>query len=145
MDEMIAADVPGGGRSLLYASTICGGSSIYRCYWLPRWLRCLSVFYQVILLIIYISVTTVALVVYRSSHSLSDAYGDEILNIYLIPIMSNVMVLCKIFHGSGEFALFQRGWPFQSGHWYVVNNKIQRGVILIIVGLVTVSLGSILM
>ena len=143
MVEMIASDVPGSWRFLLYVRSLCGGANIYRCYWLPRWLRCLSVVYQVIILITYIIVITVAPAVYRPSPSLLNAFGNDICFIYSIPMLSNVVILRQTFHGSGEFALLSMWRWLQIGNLYAVKNKIRRGAVLIIVGSISVSLGII--
>ena len=143
MVEMAASDVPRSWRILLYVSALCGGSNVYRCEWLPRWCRCLSVVYQVIILITYI-VISVALAVYHSSPSLSKAFEiDNIFSIYIIPILSNIVILRQTLHGSGVFELFQRWRSLQIGNSYAVNNKIRHGAVIIIVGLITISLGFI--
>ena len=144
MVEMAASDVPRSWRSLLYVGALCGGSNVYRCEWLPRWLRCLSAIYQVIILITYIIVISVAPAVYHSSPSLSKAFEmDDIFSIYLIPILSNIVILRQTFQSSGVFALCQRWRSLQIGNSYAVNNKIRHGAVIIIVGLITISLGFI--
>ena len=144
MVEMIASDVPGSWRFLLYVSALCGCSNIYRCYWLPRWLRCFSVVYQLIILTIYTIIVVVALAAHRSSHSLSTAFeNNAILSIYLIIIMLNILILWQTFRGSGVPALFKTWGAFQVGNSYTVKNKIWRSAVIVIVGLITISSGLI--
>ena len=141
MVEMIACDVPGSWRFMLYVSALCGGSNVYRCYWLPRWIRCLSVIYQVMILTMDIIIIGVALAGQGSSLSLfKELNKNAMYSIYFITILCNIVILWQTFRGSGVFALLQRWKSFQTGNSYAIKNRIWRSAVILIVELITISL-----
>ena len=141
MIEMIAPDVPGSWRFMLYMGALCGGSNVYQCHWLPRWLRCLSVVYQMMILTIDIIVIGVALAGQGSSHSLfKELNKNAVFSIYFITILCNIVILWQTFRGSGVFDLLQKWKLFQIGNLYAVKNRIWRSAVILIVGLITISL-----
>ena len=130
---MRASDVPGSWRLFLYASALCGCSNVYHCCWLPRLLRCLSIVYQIFMLIIYIIVIGVALADPGPGRSLDLAfnrYAD--LLFYIMMVLSNIVILWQTLCGSGSFLLFQTQKKFQAGSSYAVKHRTWPGVIMII-------------
>ena len=136
MPEMCASDVPGRWRFFLYVSALCGYSNVYRCYWLPRWLRRLSVGYQISMLIINIIVIGVALADAGPTLAFDLAFRRYIeLLVFVIIALSNIAILWQTYCGSGTFLLFQTRKDFEAGDLYAVKHQTWCNVITLIVGL----------
>ena len=142
---MGASNVPGSWCFFLYMSALCGCSNVYRCYWLPRWLRRLSIVYQIFMLLIYIIITGVALADRGHSLSFSSAFNRYTeLFFYTIMVLSNIVILWQTYCGSGSFLLFQTRKTFQADNSYAVMHQIWRDVITYVVCLLVMILVFIL-
>ena len=144
MQEMRACDVPGSWRCLFYASALCGSSNLYQCYWLPRWLRCVSIVYQVTMLFTYNILF---------GFELADSGSSQILNLtinkcamliqYITIILLNIVLIWQTCMGSGLYVLFKTWKTFQSSSSYSAKHTLLRGTIKMTVGLIVIISGLI--
>ena len=138
MAEIRACDIPGSWRFFLYVGALSGCSNVYRCYWLPRWLRCLSTVYQIIMLAFYIILIGVALTEPGPGafHWMINRYS--FLLWYFIIILSITVNLWQTGFGSGLFVLFQTWKAFQTDNEYTMKHRLWRRVIILTVGLTVI-------
>ena len=104
------------------------------CYWLPRWLWCLSILYQIIMLVIYIIVIGVALTYPGPSLSFGltfHRYGEMLF--CLIMVLSNVVILWQKYCWSGSLLLIQTRKTFRESNSYAVKHQTWRDVIILAV------------
>ena len=145
MAEVRACDVPGSWRFFLYVSALCGCSNVYRCCWVPRWLRWLSTIYQIIMLAIYLILVGVALAEPGPSRSLHWTINRySFLLLYVIIILLTVVILWQTYFGSGLFVLFQTWKTFQTRTAYTVKHKLWRRIVILTVALVAIIIDLIL-
>ena len=143
--KMRPCDVPRSWRFLAYVSVLSGCSNVYRCHWLPRWLRCLSVIYQMTVLSIYVTIFGIALADSGFNPSLTRALNKEaILSIFVMIIVSHIVILWQTFRDSGLFALFHTRRTLQITDSHAAKYTIWHSAINITIALITTSLGLIL-
>ena len=142
--EMRACDVPGSWRILLYVGTLCGSCNEYRCCWLPRWLRCLSIVYQIIILLAYITLLGVALADPGQGNTWDRTFNRcVVLMQYFTIILLNIVVVWQTCFGSGIYGLFQNWKAFQTTNFYSTKYNLQRSDIKVAVGLFVITCGLI--
>ena len=136
MADIRASDLPGSWRFLLYVGALCGCSNVYRFSWIQRWLRRLSIVYQIIMLAIYFILIGVALADPGPSCSLNLAINRYALLLqYTVIMLSSIVILWQTGFGSGLFVLFQTWKAFQASNSYVVKHKLWRVIIILAGGL----------
>ena len=104
------------------------------CYWLPRWLRCLSILYQIIMLAIYFIVIGVALGDPGRGLSFGltfHRYGE--LLFCLIMVLSNIVIWWHTYCGSGSLLLVETRKTLQESNSYEVKHQTWRDAIMLAV------------
>ena len=145
MPEIRACDVPGSWRFFLYVGALSGCSNVYHCCWLPKWLRYLSIVYQIIMMINYIIVIGVALVDPGPGLSFDMTFHRYAkLFCYIIITLSHIVFLWQTCCGSGFFVLFQTQRGFQEGNSYISKHQTRRGLIILTVCSLAIAWGLIL-
>ena len=139
MPEMRASDVPGSWRFFVYAGALCGCSNIYHCCWLPRWLRCLSIAYQIIMLSIYIIIIGVALSDAGPNRSFGMAFNRYMeLLFHIIMALSNIIILWQTCCASSGSLLLQTRKTLQTGNPCVVEHQPWPNAITLIICLLVI-------
>ena len=114
MPELRACYVLGSWRFFLYVGALSGCSNVYHCCWLPKWLRYLSIVYQIIMMISYIIVIGVAMVDPGPGLSFETAFDRfTTLFCYIIIIFSDIVFFWQTSCGTGLCVLFQTHKTFQ--------------------------------
>ena len=140
MAEIRSCDVPGSWRILLYVGAMCGSCNVYRCCWLRRWLRCLSIFYQMSMLLAYIILLGVALADPGQGNTWDRTFNRYVVLMqYFTIILLNIVVVWQTCFGSGIYGLFENWNTFQTVNSYTPNHKLQRGVIKLVVGVIVIT------
>ena len=135
--KMRPCDVPRSWRFLVYVSGLSGCSNVYRCHWLPRWLRCLSVIYRMTMLSFYVTIFGIALADSGFNPSLTRVLNKEaILSIFVIINVSHIVILWQTFRDSGLFALFHTWRTFQITDSCAVKYTIWHGAIKITIAFI---------
>ena len=134
MPEIRACDVPGSWRFFLYVGALSGCSNVYHCCWLPKWLRYISIVYQIIMMINYIIIISVALADPGPGLSFDMTFNRYAkLFCYIIITLSNIAFVWQTCCGSGFFVLFQTQKCFQEGNSYTTKHQTRRDVIILTV------------
>ena len=134
MPEVRACDVPGRWRVFLYMGALCGCSNVYQCCWLPKWLRYLSIVYQIIMMSTYIIAIGVALAGSGSGLSFDLAFNRYAkLFCGIIITLSNIVYLWQTCCGSGLSVLFQTQKAFREGNSCRAKHKVWLDCIILIV------------
>ena len=146
MAEIRACDVPGSWRFLLYVGALCGCSNVYRCHWLPRWLRCLSVVYQLIMMAAYITVASAAFANTGSGYPFTWVFNKcTVISSYVLLVLMSVVTMLQTYRRSGLLVLLQNWRSFHADSSDRNKHKIQQGAIVLVVGFITFSFGLVLM
>ena len=145
MPEIRACDVPGSWRFVLYVGALSGCSNVYHCCWLPKWLRYLSIVYQIIMMINYIIVIGVALADPGPGLSFETTFNRYAkLFCYIIITLSNIVFLWQTCCGSGFCVLFQTQKAFQEGNPYTTKHQTWHDFIILTVCSLAIACGLIL-
>ena len=139
MHVIRASDVARSWRCMLYVGALCGCSNVYRCYWLPRWLRCLSVIYQIIMLTTNITVAAVAFASPGPGYSFAWVFNKYIvLSSYVVIALLSVVTMSQTCRGSGLLVLLPNWQSFHADNWFKNKHKIQQSAIITTVCLITI-------
>ena len=142
MPEMRACDVPGSWRILRYVGALSGSCNVYRCCWLPRWLRCLSIVWQLTMLFTYVILIAVAMADSGSTNIFNQSLNRyAILIQYITIILLNIVFVWQTSFGSGLFDFFLTWKAFQRDNSYSTKHKLRRGAIIVTVGLIVLICG----
>ena len=131
---------------MMYVGALCGCSNIYRCYWLPRWLRCLSVINQLIMMAAYTTVASVAFENTGSGYPFTLVFNKyTVLSSYVLLVLMSVITMLQTCRGTGLLVLLQNWRSFYADSSYRNKHKIQQCAIVFVVGFITFSFGLVLM
>ena len=140
MPEIRACDVPVSWRLLLYTGALCGSCNVYRCCWLPRWLRCLSIVYQMTMLFIYIILIGIALADPGRGNTWDRTFNRYVVLMqYFTIILLNVVVVWQTCFASGIYRLFINWKAFHTTNSYSTKYNLQRRFIKLTVCLFAIT------
>ena len=140
MQELRACDVRGSWRCLFYASALRCSSNLCQCYWLTKWMRCVSIVYQMTMLFTYIILFGFELADSGSSHVLNLTINKCAMLIkYITIFLLNIVLIWQTCMGSGLYGLFKTWKTFQSSSSYSAKHKPLRGTMKVTVGLIVIS------